>query len=224
MSTNPPRTRPVLTRDRIVSAAAELIDEQGLEALTMRAVAARLGSGVMSLYRHVSGHEELLDLVLAAMTAEVALPPATGDWRSDLRAAATTMRGALLRRPQLTVLLTSRSGRGGADLPFLDQVLGVLRDAGLPPRRAVLANHALGNLVAGAALWQAVGMGGTSGQARAEQRAAAQDAMDAAGEGFANVSWAGTELLGPDLDERFEAALDLLIAGIDAWLRAGGTP
>jgi AcrR family transcriptional regulator len=58
-----------------------IVDELGPDSLTMRAVAARLGAGAMSLYRHVSGREELLDLVLAAMVADVAGTPATGEWR-----------------------------------------------------------------------------------------------------------------------------------------------
>lgn len=183
----------------------------------MRAVATRLGAGAMSLYRHVSGHEELLDLVLASMTADVTLPPSSGEWRADLRAVARTMRAALLRRPQLTVLLTSRSGRGAGDLPYLDQVLGILRTAGLSPRDAVLANHALGNLVAGAALWQAVGLGGAVGDDRAGRLAEVQQRVDEASATLPNLAWAGAELLDADLDERFEAALDLIIAGLETW-------
>ena len=70
MSTGPmdrrtqPAMRPVLSRDRIVTAAVEIVDAEGPDALTMRAVARRLGAGTMSLYRHVSGREELLDLAL----------------------------------------------------------------------------------------------------------------------------------------------------------------
>ena len=108
------RTRQPLTRDRIVEAAIALVDEEGPDALTMRAVAQRLGAGTMSLYRHVPGREELLDLVLAAMATEVPVTPPTGDWRMDLAAIARDVRTGLVRRPHLTVLLTSRAGRGGS--------------------------------------------------------------------------------------------------------------
>lgn len=209
-----PRTRAVLSRERIVQAAAAIVDERGPDALTMRAVATSLGSGVMSLYRHVSGHEELLDLVLADMTADVALPTVTGDWQADLRAACRTMRAALVRRPQLTVLLTSRSGRGAGELPLVDHVLGILRSAGLSPRQAVLANHALGNLVAGAALWEAAGLGGAVGDDRARRRAVAQQAVDEVRDELPNIAWARADLVAIDLEDRFDAALDLLIAGV----------
>ncbi|HMO10943.1 MAG TPA: TetR/AcrR family transcriptional regulator [Actinotalea sp.] len=216
MST-PPRSRTVLSRDQIVSAATALVDEQGVEALTMRAVAARLGSGVMSLYRHAPGREELLDLVLAEMTAALPVPGRTGDWRADLHAVAATTYAALVRRPQLTVLLTARSGRGAGELPLLDHVLGVLRAAGLTARQAVLVNQALGNLVAGAALWAAVGLGGTSGTERGERLAEARRVAEAAPE-LENLTWAASELVGGDLDERFGAAVELLLAGVEAWL------
>ena len=217
MSTPPPRTRAVLSRERIVVAATEIVDEHGVDALTMRAVAARLDSGVMSLYRHVSGAEELLDLVLAGMTADVVVPPTTGDWRADLRVTARTMYEALVRRPQLTVLLTSRSGRGAGELPLLDHALGILREAGLSPRQAVLANHALGNLVAGAALWTAMGLGASTGADRANRRAGARRAAETAAAELANLRWAGEELFAGGPDDRFEAALDLVLAGLETW-------
>ncbi len=218
MSSTPARTRAALSRERIVRAAAEIVDEQGVDALSMRAVATRLGSGVMSLYRHVTGHEELLDLVLAAMTAEIELPEPTGQWREDLRAAARAMRAALLRRPRLTLLLTARAGRGAGELVLVDRVLGVLRTAGLSPREAVLVNHALGNLVAGAALWEATGLGGAAGADRTDRLAEVHRVVEAAGEDLPHLAWARGELLSPDLDERFEAALDLVVAGAESWI------
>ena len=103
--------------------------------------------------------------------------PSTGDWRADLAVLARDMRAALLRRPNLTVLMTSRAGAAGGGLPTLDRALGILRAAGLPPADAAYANHALGNYVAGAALWEAVGLGGATGEARAQRARAAADAV-----------------------------------------------
>jgi AcrR family transcriptional regulator len=207
-------TRAVLTRERIVAVAVELVDEAGPDALTMRAVAGRLGAGTMSLYRHVSGRDELLDLVLAAMAAEVPDRPATGDWRSDLAALARDVRAGLLRRPHLTVLLTSRSGRGTAEVSLLDRTIGILRRAGLSPRDAILANHALGNYIAGAALWEAVGLAGTSGEERARRREAAVEAVSGLpGDRYPNLAWVGETLIAGNLEERFEFGLRVLIDG-----------
>jgi AcrR family transcriptional regulator len=212
----PPMTRAVLTRERIVAAAVDVVDEAGPDALTMRAVAGRLGAGTMSLYRHVSGRDELLDLVLAAMAAEVPDRPPTDDWRADLAVAARDVRAGLVRRPHLTVLLTSRSGRGVAEVAMLDRTLGILRRAGISRRDAALANHALANYVAGAALWEAVGLAGASGEERERRRrAAAELAAGLPADRYPNLAWVGQEIAAGDLDERFEFGLRALLDGFE---------
>lgn len=209
-----PHSRPVLTRERIVAAGVDLIDEGGPEALTMRAVAHGLGSGVMSLYRHVSGREELLDLVLAAMAADVPQTPPVGEWRMDLAAVARDVRAGLLRRPHLTVLLTSRAGRGGAEVSMLERSFGILRSAGFSPEEAVLVNHALGNYVAGAALWEAVGMAGATGVERTARLEAVADAMAAlSADRFPSLAWVGRSIVAGTLEERFEFGLGALLDG-----------
>ena len=209
------RTRAVLTREAIVAAGVELVDAAGPDALTMRAVAGRLGSGVMSLYRHVADRDALLDLVLEAMTGEIPATPL--DWRlaHRRRRMARDVRSALIRRPQLTVLLTSRADRGIGGLAALDRSLAIFRSAGLSPRDAVEANHALGNLVAGAALWDALGMGGKSGEQRQARREAAVAAVEALPpDAYPSVTWAGNALFSGSPDERFEAGLAMLLDGI----------
>jgi AcrR family transcriptional regulator len=206
----------VLTREAIVAAGVELVDAAGPDALTMRAVAARLGSGVMSLYRHVADRETLLDLVLEAMAGEIPATPLTGDWRTDAAALARDVRSVLVRRPQLTVLLTSRMDRGLGGLAALDRGLSIFRSAGLSERDAVEVNHALGNLVAGAALWDAVGMGGMSGEERLARREASAAAVEALPvDAFPSVAWAGGALFSGSPDERFEAGLAMLLDGIE---------
>jgi len=206
----------VLNREAIVAAGVELVDAAGPDALTMRAVAGRLGSGVMSLYRHVDDRDALLDLVLEAMAGEIPATPPTGVWRTDAAALARDVRSALIRRPQLTVLLTSRADRGIGGLAALDRSLAILRSAGLSPRDAVEANHALGNLVAGAALWDALGMGGTSGEERRARRDTAATAVEELpSDAYPSVSWAGDALFSGSPDERFEAGLAMLLDGIE---------
>jgi AcrR family transcriptional regulator len=218
------RTRAVLTREAIVAAGVELVDAAGPDALTMRAVAERLGCGVMSLYRHVADREALLDLVLEATASEIPATPLTGDWRADAAVLARDVRSALLRRPQLTVLLTSRGDRGVGGLAALDRALAIFRSAGLDERQAVEANHALGNLVAGAAVWDAIGLDGTSGETRQARREAAAAAVRALPEGaFPNVTWARDELFAGSRDERFEAGLATLLDGIERRVEAAAT-
>jgi TetR/AcrR family transcriptional regulator, tetracycline repressor protein len=216
------RPRATLTRDAIVAVAVDLLDEAGPDALTMRAVATRLGSGVMSLYRHVTDREELLDLVLAVMAADVPMTPATGDWRQDLANIARDVRAGVLRRPHLTVLLTSRAGAAAGTLPALERTIGILRGAGFTPREAVLVNHALGNLVAGAALWEAVGLGGARGEDREARRAeGAERTGRLSTTEYPNLAWAAAELYAGTAEDRFEFGLERLLDGVAGLLEAG---
>jgi TetR/AcrR family tetracycline transcriptional repressor len=208
-----------LTRDQIIGAGVTLVNEGGPDSLTMRAVAARLGCAPMSLYRHVADREQLLDLVLGEMLDEVRLTPATGEWRRDAAALARAIRMVLLRRPNLTVLLTSRAGRGRASLASLEHALRIFRTGGFGPRDAVLCNHALGNYVAGAALWEAVGLAGTTGEARADEaRRAAAALANLSASDFPAIAEAAPDLFAGSADDRFEFGLDCLLEGFAARL------
>lgn len=81
--------KPGLTLDRIVTAAVEIADAEGLAAVSMRRLSTELGAGTMTLYRYVPGKAELLDLMLDRVGGQ---PPATkepeGDWRAAIDALA----------------------------------------------------------------------------------------------------------------------------------------
>jgi len=156
--------------------------------------------------------------VLEELAAEVVIPEATGYWREDIAAIARAVRGALLRRRDLTLLLTARLGRGRAALPVLDRTIGVFLGAGFSARDAVHANHALGNYVSGAAMWEAVGLDGEVEPSRRAARAAESAARLAelpAGTVPNLVAVAG-ELFAGSGDERFEYGLAVLIDGFAA--------
>jgi AcrR family transcriptional regulator len=198
--------RVILSRATIASAAIGVLDESGMDGLTMRAVAGKLGAGTMSLYRHVENRDELLDLVVTELADKIQFDPLSGDWRTDLANVAGRMKEELVMRPQLTLLLTSRARATAASLRGLNSTLGILRTAGLGAREAVRANHALGNLVAGAALWEA----------QAGRPGSPQDASPAPE--LENLVWAEAELFAGTAHERFEHGLKLLLDGIQASL------
>src|SRR5512143_3729893 len=77
-------TRPPLDRARIVAEALRIVDDEGVEALSLRRLAEGLGVTPMSIYWHVRDKAELVDLVGQAVLAEIELPPAFGDWREQL--------------------------------------------------------------------------------------------------------------------------------------------
>ncbi|WP_369146625.1 TetR/AcrR family transcriptional regulator C-terminal domain-containing protein [Streptomyces sp. R44] len=86
-----------LTRTRIVRAALDLADAEGLNALTMRRVATALNTSTMALYRHVPGKVELVRLIADAACGEVPLGPVPADWRTGLERGARWLRGVYTR-------------------------------------------------------------------------------------------------------------------------------
>jgi TetR/AcrR family tetracycline transcriptional repressor len=104
------RERTPLDRARITSTAIEMIDEVGVEKLTMRAVAARLDVSAMALYHHVEDKDELLRMVGDDVLGRLQLPdPATGDWREQFTSVSLAAVDALLEVPGLSsVLLSSK--------------------------------------------------------------------------------------------------------------------
>ncbi|NYV75108.1 TetR/AcrR family transcriptional regulator [Streptomyces sp. UH6] len=124
--------RPAFTREGIVDAAVGLADVEGLEAVTMRKVAARVGAGVMSLYSYAPDKETLLELMVDRVAGELSGGPApTGDWRADLKAVARSQRANMLRHPWLPAALGSRRTPGPHALAFMEHVLAALRPTGL---------------------------------------------------------------------------------------------
>lgn len=133
----PPRTP--LSRERIVAAAIEVADEGGLGAVSMRSVGRALGAEAMSLYHHVSGKDELLDLLADAAFAQIPLLEIGTPWRAAMTSRAHAMRSVLNRHPWALTLLESRSNPGHAVMRHHDRVLGLLRNDGFD---LVLAAHA----------------------------------------------------------------------------------
>lgn len=92
------RTAPSGGRDQISSVAIELADRHGLEAVSLRRVASRLGSARTSLYHHVANRNELYELMADAVIGEIELLDCpSGDWRADLRSLACATRGTFAR-------------------------------------------------------------------------------------------------------------------------------
>ncbi len=129
--TSPTKTPP-LSREHIVRAAIELADAEGIEAVSMRRIAAKLGAGTMSLYWHISSKQDLFDLMLDAALGEIELPAhRSGDWRPDLRVVTMQRRTVLLRHPWLTALLENRPPLGPNGLRYGEFSLAAVDGLGL---------------------------------------------------------------------------------------------
>ncbi|MEV4889515.1 GntR family transcriptional regulator [Nonomuraea sp. NPDC055795] len=102
----PARSAGSLERERVVRVAMEIADESGLAALSMRAVAAKLGVATMTLYRHLDAKAELTQLIADAAFAEIEYPEPPPGWRSHLRLAAQLQWAAYQRHPWLPRLVS----------------------------------------------------------------------------------------------------------------------
>jgi AcrR family transcriptional regulator len=122
---------PALDVDAIVGAAVALADERGLPALSMRALADALGVGTMTLYGHVPGKAELLDLMVDAVLGETAPEPARGSWRARLEQLARENAALYRRHPWLLDVATIRPPLGPNVIAKYDRELRALERIGL---------------------------------------------------------------------------------------------
>ena len=130
---------PQLSRERVLKAAVELADREGIDAVTMRRLAESLGAGAMSLYHHVPNKDALLDGMVDLVFAEIELPSAGIEWKEALRGRAISTREALRRHPWAVGRMEATNSPGPADLRLHDAVLGCLRQAGFSVPLAVQA-------------------------------------------------------------------------------------
>jgi AcrR family transcriptional regulator len=121
-----------IDRSQILDATLALAEERGLDAVTMRAVADRLGVTPMALYRHVGDKQGLLDGLVERLLDE--LPPLDPDapWNERLRTAALGLREAARRHPQVFLMLFRRPAATPQAIRTRDGVYAALRDAGVP--------------------------------------------------------------------------------------------
>lgn len=225
----PPRQRS-LGRDEIVTAAISLADEGGPPALTMKAVAARLGPySPMALYRYVYNKDGLVDLMLDAVTAEIPIPDRPGsDWRADLRTLAAGTRQMITRHPWYALLTHTRPPVGPHLMRRLEFMLTVLTGQGVQPSAAMTYAALIDRHILGSGLQE-------TEEARFTQRhglddsaaflaaiAAVRDLAAADGRYPHLTSWL-THPTGPSPQERFELGLAFLLDGIASRLPAAAT-
>jgi AcrR family transcriptional regulator len=133
----PGERRASLTRERIARAAIELIDGQGVSALSMRRIAEALGVGTMTLYHYVRTKDDLLALIDDAVMGELLVEEAElpeEDWRAALRAIALQSRATLRRHPWLVTALGVFGNRIGPNgMRHFEQSLAAVAGTGLPP-------------------------------------------------------------------------------------------
>jgi AcrR family transcriptional regulator len=128
-----------LTKGRVLQAAVDVADREGLDALTMRRLGAELGVEAMSLYKHVANKEEILDGIVELVVGEIEIPSEGTEWKEAMRRRTVSAREVLSRHSWAIGLLEARGSRGPTARRYLDAILGNLRSAGFSIENAVHA-------------------------------------------------------------------------------------
>lgn len=212
----PSAARPVLSRDGIVDTALRILDEEGLDAVSMRRVAQALGTGVASLYVHVANKEQLLQLLLDRVYGEVIVPPPDPDrWQEQIKQFARSLRAVLHRHRDIARITFGPMPVGPNFVVVMEDFMALLAAAGVPARIA----GALGDILS------------LYAQAFALEEAAAYHTKDAEQDGrqiqdyllslpaerFPHVRGMAAHMAEDgSADERFELGLDLLLRGVAA--------
>jgi AcrR family transcriptional regulator len=130
--------RGILSPEAIVEQGIALADADGLDGVSMRAIADRLGTGVMSLYRHVPNKERLIELMVDAVSERYAYPDHSGNtWRQSLTVLAETDWAMYLEHPwTLAASVTSRPPVGPSTIRAMEWAYSAIAELRLPPREA----------------------------------------------------------------------------------------
>jgi AcrR family transcriptional regulator len=216
------RRRP-LTRQRVVTEALTIIAEDDSEALTMRTLAARLGVVPGALYRHVRNKEQLQDLVLDGVLAEVdcGVDPSL-PWTERIKLLAHRLRAVLEDHPGVAALLKLRDPLGPHSLALAEAFLSPLHAAGFPDREAGLAFFLLVDYTIGFA----VASTRTSVNEQRVRDTTTRNQLHEffrtlPGDRFPTLVTLGEHVWLDNRDERFTTSLDVIVDGLD---RARGVP
>lgn len=169
----PRREQPSLSREQIVAEAVNLLDTDGIEALSMRKLGTRLNAGATSLYTHVSNKDELIELVVDEVYGEIQVPkPSSGtDWRPAALECATNVRAAILRHPWIASVLgeVGMAYLGPNMMRLNEETLELFQSAGFSPQRAEVALKTIWAYVIGTAATEAAWLTMLARSGREEQ-------------------------------------------------------
>ncbi|ADB53987.1 TetR/AcrR family transcriptional regulator C-terminal domain-containing protein [Conexibacter woesei] len=205
------REGPALSPARIVEEAVALLDEAGVEGLTMRRLADRLGAGVTTLYWHVETKDDMVDLALDAIFGETPVPSEAPDartWRDGVVGVLNDWRATMLRHPWSAALL-QRPTLGPNLLARMEYLQAALVSAGFSDQRLTAATWTLYNYVMGATVAKA------SHELSADDRQTAQQRLHDQRDRYPTLS-ASDYMLQDDWDGTFTTGLTYLLDGIAA--------
>lgn len=215
------KQREKLSRERVVVAALQVMDAEGLDAVTMRRVGRELGVEAMSLYNHVRDKEDLLDGIRDHVHSQFLDPGNDGPWEERARQAARSWRQALRAHPGMMALISEAKGpvvSPGSIRPT-EVALRLLRETGLPEDDVVKAYCCFGGYIVGFVMFEVAMMRTAESPAGSPdpERLVARLPADEFPCFLSSLPY----LMQGDIDQRFEYGLDLMISGLRAKADAG---
>jgi len=219
---NPPvgdeeNRRRTLTRQRVVAEALAVIGADGVDALSMRGLASRLGVVPGALYRHVRNKEQLYDLVLDAVLAEVDCEVDRSlDWTEQVAVLAHRLRAVLEGHPGIAGLLKTRDPLGPHSLALAEAFLAALHATGLSERDTGLAFFLVYDYTLGFALGGPSSVNEQRVHDAATRRQLHAFFRSLPAERFPTLVTLGGHVWVDNRDDRFAAGLDTLVHGLEA--------
>jgi len=214
--------RRALTRERVVAEALTVISTDGAGALSMRALATRLGVVPAALYRHVRSKEELRDFVVDGVLAEVdCQADRTLAWTDQVKVLAHRLRAVLEDHPGIAGLLKTRDPLGPHSLALAEALLAPLQAAGLPERETALAFSLIYDYTLGFALSDRTTVNEQRVQDTATRRRLHAFFRSLPADRFPALAALGEHVWAGNRDQRFTAGLDILLGGLEAAQRRG---
>jgi AcrR family transcriptional regulator len=209
--------RRALTRERVVAEALAVIAADGAGALSMRGLAARLGVVPGALYRHVRSKEQLCDLAVDGVLAEVdtRASPALG-WAERVKVLARRVRAALEDHPGIAALLKTRDPLGPHSLALAEAFLTALQEADLAARDTAQAFSLVYDYTLGFALSDRTTVNERRVQDPATRRQLHAFFRSLPADRFPALATLGEHVWAGNRDQRFTAGLDTILAGLQA--------
>jgi AcrR family transcriptional regulator len=210
-----PRTP--LSRERVLRAAITLADQGGIESLTMRRLGQELGVEAMSLYKHVSNKDDVLDGIVDLVLGDIEVPPSGTPWREAMRARAVSAHEVLLAHPWAALQIMSRFNIGLGMTHYLDATLGRLREGGFSIEGALDAWHTLDSHIYGFTL-QELGLPFAADEA---PQVSADVLSTLSAEQYPHVVEVISHVMRSGRVEDFTFGLDLILDGLQRTLDQG---
>jgi len=191
---------PKISREQVLGTALELVDNEGLNALSMRRLGELLGVEAMALYRHVPNKEAVLDGVHEAVLQEMHVPPPQEHWAADLERLALSFRATLLAHPNAVPLFATRPAVTRGSLAYVERALTILSEPYPVVVDRIRAFQSLAAYVVGQTMLQLT------------SRVVAYDSLPA--DEFPSLVEASLALANYHADDEFRFGLEALLRGL----------